>query len=202
MGALSALAAGMYLQLTDREFQVPGLAGIGFNMLVMLMAGMMISVLSQMGFFAYLTLHYIGLGLFKNKIYWNTIQIILIAIVLFDTVYLRYLKYAEQGAGAASFLPLPAIILAVSLMVSYLKIKATNRSAWIPTLFFMVVATTMEAIPALNLDQPNPGLVFLMVTILLCCNAWQILMLHKLVKPANALAQTGVQQKNGERRQT
>ena len=59
--------------------------------------GFLFSVISQMGFFAYLTVHRFGLGIFKSVSLWNAVQVVLILFVLFDFVYLRYENFAEPG---------------------------------------------------------------------------------------------------------
>jgi KinB signaling pathway activation protein len=72
-------------------------------------------------------------------------------------------------------------VLIIALTVAYVKVRMTNRTALIPTLFFMVVATIMEAGPSLK--QAPLVMVFFMVLTLMVCNAWQILQLHRLVTP-------------------
>ena len=42
--------------------------------------GLIFSLLSQMGFFAYLTIHRFGLGIFKSVKLWNSVQIVLTCI--------------------------------------------------------------------------------------------------------------------------
>ncbi|MBJ3789257.1 KinB signaling pathway activation protein KbaA, partial [Bacillus sp. OA1] len=49
--------------------------------------GFIFSVISQMGFFAYLTIHRFGLGMFRSSSLWNAVQLFFIAFVLFDFVY-------------------------------------------------------------------------------------------------------------------
>ena len=55
----------------------------------------------------------------------------------------------------------------------------TNRNAFIPTLFFMCAVSVLEAVPALKLDNAASSL--FMLAPLLVCNAWQILILHKVL---------------------
>ena len=61
--------------------------------------GLIFSVISQAGFFAYLTIHRFGLGIFKSL--WNPVQILLVLFVVFDLVYLRYTSF-EAGEGISS----------------------------------------------------------------------------------------------------
>jgi KinB signaling pathway activation protein len=157
VGAISALAAGIFLQITDKQMTFDT-ALLLFN----IGTGMMFSVLSQMGFFAYLTLNYIVRGTFLKKRLWTVLQWILLAVAFVDAIYLRYVLFAAAFA------------------VSYCKVKMTNASAFTPTMFFMFVFTLIEAVPALRLN--NPSSTVLMVFPLAACNAWQILLLHKFVK--------------------
>lgn len=178
IGAIAALIAGLGLQWTD---QGPTLAGkeIGYNMVNMLLAGATISVLSQMGFFAYLIVRFIMMGLIRNKFTWDMIQIIIIVIILFDLVYFRYTG-TDQSTGWGIFLVLPACLVILSTIVAYWKVKITNKSAWIPTLFFMIAVTSLEALPSIRLNAPA-STIFMMVP-LYACNVWQILILSKIVE--------------------
>ncbi len=177
IGAAAALAAGIVLQLTDQNLQMPGVSGLSFNLFEMLLAGLMFSVLSQMGFFAYLMLNYIAISIVRQKYWWNLIQVFLIIVVMFDTAYLRYINFEEKVLW--SYMVLPLLLLAAGWGVSYWKVRMTNASAWIPTLFLMSAITAIESVPALKVN--NPASTFFMVIPLFACNSWQILQLHKLV---------------------
>ncbi|WP_433956660.1 KinB-signaling pathway activation protein [Cytobacillus horneckiae] len=137
--------------------------------------GLIFSIISQMGFFAYLTVHRFGLGIFKSL--WNGVQIILILFVLFDLVYFRYKAFAEPGEGVIPYFGLVAVILIAGLLVAALKVKTTNKGAFIPALFFMVVVTTIEWVPVLRVNEES--WIWLMVFPLLICNAYQLLILPK-----------------------
>ncbi|GAE93683.1 KinB signaling pathway activation protein [Gracilibacillus boraciitolerans JCM 21714] len=63
-------------------------------LLFFLALGFVFSLISQMGYFAYLTVNQFALSIFRG--YWSIIQIGLIAFALFDLVYFRY-KGAEEG---------------------------------------------------------------------------------------------------------
>jgi KinB signaling pathway activation protein len=56
--------------------------------------------------------------------------------------------------------------------------KQTNKGAFIPALFFMIVATIVEWVPVLRVNERS--WLYLMMFALLACNAYQILILHKL----------------------
>lgn len=129
-----------------------------------------------MGFFAYLTIHRFGLGIFKSL--WNAVQVLLIAFVLFDLVYLRYNAFAEKGESILPYIGLAAIVLAAGLIVAFLKVKQTNKEAFIPAMFFMIVVTVIEWVPVLRVNEHS--WVYLMLFPLLICNAYQLMVLHKL----------------------
>ncbi|WP_078382522.1 KinB-signaling pathway activation protein [Sutcliffiella halmapala] len=141
--------------------------------------GLIFSVISQMGFFAYLTLHRFGLGIFKS--YWSTVQVVLIIFVLFDLVYFRYIAFANEGDSLFPYFAFPIFLLIYGLMVAFVKKAQTNRHAFIPALFFMVVVTTVEWFPVLR--ENEPAWLLLMLFPLLACNSYQMLILHKLNQP-------------------
>lgn len=139
--------------------------------------GLIFSLISQMGFFAYLTVHRFGLGIFRSIKLWNNVQIVLILFVLFDLVYFRYRAFAD-GQGAAPYIIDAALLLIVGLVISFIKAKQTNKEAFIPALFFMIVVTTIEWVPVLRENEQS--WLYLMLIPLLICNAYQILILHRL----------------------
>jgi len=140
--------------------------------------GLIFSVISQMGFFAYLTVHRFGLGIFRSVSLWNSAQIVLILFVLFDLVYLRYNMFAKEGESILPYIGMALLVLAVGLVTAYMKLKQTNKDAFVPALFFMVVVTVIEWVPALRVNDSS--WVYLMLFPLLACNAYQLLVLHKL----------------------
>ncbi|KQX56032.1 MULTISPECIES: KinB-signaling pathway activation protein [unclassified Paenibacillus] len=178
LGMLVSIGIGLILQYSDKEFSVMGLSAVGFNVLNMLLGGATISVLSQMGFFAYLIVRFIAAGIIRSKTVWDLLQLAVVIVVLFDLVYLRMTNF-EGTESVLSYSILPAIILLISIAVAYWKVKMTNRNAFIPTLFFMCAVTVLEAVPALKLDNAASSL--FMLAPLLVCNAWQILILHKIL---------------------
>jgi KinB signaling pathway activation protein len=146
--------------------------------------GLIFSILSQMGFFAYLTVHRFGLGIFKSHKLWNAVQVILIVFVLFDLVYLRYSSFAKGGESIFPYIGLAFFVAIVGLIVANIKAKQTNREAFIPALFFMVVVTTIEWVPVLRVNENS--WIYLMLIPLLVCNAYQLLILHKINEKSNA----------------
>ncbi|MFD0694254.1 KinB-signaling pathway activation protein [Paenibacillus sp. GCM10027628] len=179
LGMIVSIVIGLILQYSDQEFSVMGLSAVGFNVVNMLLGGATISVLSQMGFFAYLIVRFIAAGIIRSRKIWDLLQLTLVIVTLFDLAYLRTTNF--EGSGTfISYSILPVIILIISLGIAYWKMKMTNRNAFIPTLFFMSAVTILEAVPALKLD--NAASTFFMVAPLLVCNAWQILILHKILE--------------------
>ena len=184
IGTAAGMITGAVLKWTMDEFALldPSL-GV-YEWLFLLFGVGTISVLSQMGFFAYLTVRYIALGFVRGKVlYWDILQVVFVVVTLFDLVYLRYVNFAEPGEPLAGYFVLPAFVLAVSVAVSYVKVKMTNRSAFVPTLFFMSTVTVLESVPALKLN--DTGYTIVMIVPLLVCNAWQILMLHRILPSKN-----------------
>ncbi|ULL19575.1 KinB signaling pathway activation protein [Paenibacillus sp. H1-7] len=176
IGAVSALITGVILQANDQQFSFLGGNEIGYNILTMLLGGATISVLSQMGFFAYLIVRFIMMGIIRKKWVWDTVQIILVIVAIIDLVILRH----NPGDSWLSYSLLPFFMLLAGLAISAWKVKLTNRNGFIPTLFFMTVVTAVEAIPAIRLNTAA-STIFMMVP-LIASNAWQILILSKVLK--------------------
>lgn len=178
VGGITSLLVGIGIQAADENLKVFDIYLLIWNF----GAGMMYSVLSQMGFFAYLTINYFAQGSFRNRLtLWTAIQWIIIIIVFVDLITLRTF-FLDNDKGWAVYSVLPITVLAVSLAVAVLKSKMTNFKAFTPTLFFVFVATILESVPALRED--NVFSLVSMVIPLFVCNAWQVLILHKLVRPS------------------
>ncbi|MGG1519938.1 KinB-signaling pathway activation protein [Paenibacillus oryzisoli] len=176
LGIVVSTVIGLILQLSDKDFSVMGLSGYGFNLVIMILGGGIISLLSQMGFFAYLIVRFIAIGIIRSKTVWELLQLAVIIVVMFDLVYLR-----KNGSGSlSSYFITPFVILILAVGIGYWKVKLTNRNAFIPTLFFMTVVTVLEAVPALQED--NAATTLFMFAPLIVCNAWQILTLHKILE--------------------
>ncbi len=153
--------------------------------------GALFSIVSQTGFFAYLVINQIGTNVFKR--YWVTVQIGLIAFVLFDLVYFPY-KAAGEGASLLPYIVTALVILLFGFAVTYVKVMETNKTAFVPALFFMVVITVIEWVPVLRTGDGDWML--LMIAPLLACNTYQILILHKIVKKDEVAE--GKQTKSGQ----
>ncbi|MBM7683094.1 KinB signaling pathway activation protein [Pullulanibacillus pueri] len=153
--------------------------GAFIDLFIKVVLGGLFSMISQMGFFAYLTLHRIMLGIFRSHSRWGVIQLLLILFVFFDFVYLRYSALHSHGESLWEYIIPPAILLVISLIVAEMKKRDTNKIAYIPTLFFMFVVTTLEWLPDL---RQKDNMFWVMGLTLIACNAYQILKLHRLLK--------------------
>ncbi|WP_409303805.1 KinB-signaling pathway activation protein [Peribacillus sp. SCS-155] len=140
--------------------------------------GLIFSLISQAGYFAYLTVHRFGLGIFNSVSLWNAVQVVFIIFVMFDLVYLRFITFSK-GEGLVSYLGWAVLILLIGLITAYLKMKQTNKQAFVPALFFMTVVTILEWVPVLRSN--NESWMYFMLFPLLACNAYQLLILNKLI---------------------
>jgi KinB signaling pathway activation protein len=179
IGISSAVVVGLILKFPEGSslfelfLYIFGLVGFGA----------LFSVFSQMGFFAYLTIHRFGLGMFKSHGLWNGVQLVLIAVVLFDLFYFRYDAFQNGSESMAMYILLPLLILAYGVIIAFLKVKQTSSVAFIPTLFFITVVTTLEWVPVLK--ENNTLSLWMAFVPLMLCNTYQILMLHRLLKANN-----------------
>lgn len=138
--------------------------------------GLIFSVISQTGFFAYLFLNRFCHGLFRS--YWPVIQVLLIAFVLFDLIYFPY--QATKGVVEPYWYILMTLaLLGYGWIVAKIKAKQTKTEAFVPALFVMIVITTIEWVPGLQVQGVEYA--WLMIFPLLLCNTYQLLSLHKLI---------------------
>lgn len=181
LGGISTILIGFILGWDKyakffQNFDVKEILMISFWLLGV---GFIFSVISQMGFFAYLTVHRFGLGMFRSSSLWSAVQLIFIAFVLFDFVYLRSVLVANGDVSLGNNILVAGILFIFGAIVAYIKSKETNKKAFIPALFFMVVVTILEWVPALRINDTD--WLYLMVIPLLLCNAYQLLILHRLI---------------------
>ncbi|MBD8070910.1 KinB-signaling pathway activation protein [Bacillus sp. PS06] len=179
VGALSTSIVGFALKWDEYKqlFVNVEVIEILSILLWLIGVGFIFSIISQMGFFAYLTVHRFGLGMFRKL--WNPVQLVIIAFVLFDLVYFRYQAFAEdKGYSLLPYITIALSVFVFCLIIAYFKSKMTNKQAYIPALFFMFVVTTIEWVPALRVDESS--WLYLMIIPLLICNAYQLLILPKI----------------------
>ncbi len=182
IGSISGAIVGFlfdYEMLTSGSF-----ANLIVGIIWLLGMSAAFSLISQMGFFAYLTVHRFGLGLFKSHKLWNYVQIVVIAFVIFDLIYFRYIAFAEPGETIFSYMLMPLLLLVYGLFIAFLKAKDTNKGAFVPALFFIVVVTTIEWVPALTVNDTK--WLWLYFTPLIVGNTWQLLILHRLTRESKS----------------
>ncbi|MGG3571048.1 KinB-signaling pathway activation protein [Bacillus gobiensis] len=141
--------------------------------------GFIFSVISQMGFVVYLTIHRFALEILKSFSLWNSIQVVLILFVLFDLVYLRYIAFGN-GESVVPFLWLPLFILLFGAAVAYTKHQQSSKNTFVSALFLMVVISVIEWFPALRVNEES--WLYLMLFPLLGCNAYQLLVLPRFIE--------------------
>lgn len=176
IGGFVSLIASFFVNSAEymailKPFDVVELFGL---IIWYLLYGLLFSIISQAGFFAYLFINRFGIGLFKR--YWPTLQISLIVFVIFDLVYFPY--KGDNDIALYLFILMAVAIFAYGFVIAKIKAKETHQRAFVPALFFMVVITTIEWIPGLMTGEVNYAL--LMILSLLACNTYQLLMLHRL----------------------
>ncbi|MCU4992064.1 KinB signaling pathway activation protein KbaA [Bacillus cereus] len=181
LGGISTVIIGFVLEWDKyakffRNFDGKEILAVSFWLMGV---GFIFSVISQMGFFAYLTIHRFGLGMFRSSSLWNAVQLFFIAFVLFDFVYLRSVLIANGEVSLGNNILVAGILFVFGAIVAYVKSKETNKKAFVPALFFMVVVTILEWVPALRINDTD--WLYLMVIPLLLCNAYQLLILHRLI---------------------
>lgn len=149
-------------------------------LLWMVFLGFTMSVVAQMGFFAYLTVHQFGVNIFKTLTLWNWVQLLIISVVLFDLIFFRFRLTSEDAGRTLLYLTLLASLVISAIVTAYLKAKWTKKHTLISALFFMIVITTLEWLPALMVRSGNiDEWVTILLFPLLAVNAYQILMLPK-----------------------
>ncbi|TFJ91735.1 KinB-signaling pathway activation protein [Lentibacillus salicampi] len=158
--------------------------------------GLVFSVVSQTGFFAYLFINRFGLSLFRT--FWPTVQVLLIVFVVFDLIYFPY-SASDGGTSVFWFVLMAAAILGYGWIVSEIKARETNRRAFIPALFLMVVITAVEWVPGLRTSGTDYA--WLMIIPLLACNTYQLLILHRLTGSGKSDSNTTSSAKTGAKKE-
>ena len=111
VGGLTGGIAGMIIRWSEVQhyFSTLDLVSIFSSFFWLFGVGLIFSVISQAGFFAYLTIHRFGLGVFKSL--WNSVQLLFILFVIFDLIYLRYTNL-ETGDGLTPYIS-PAVYVVI-----------------------------------------------------------------------------------------
>lgn len=147
----------------------------------MMILGMTMSMIAQAGFFAYLTLHQVGVNIFKSLTLWNWVQVLLILIVLVDIIVFRFIPNGNSTNNWLIYIGLLIVLIGAAVATAIQKVKMSKKPhVLIPTLFFMIVITSLEWIIALMGRQDNIlTYVSLLLFPIVAVNAYQILMLPK-----------------------
>lgn len=153
----------------------------------MILLGFTMSVIAQAGFFAYLTIHQIGVGIFKTLTLWNWVQVLLMVIVVGDLIIFRFTPSVETFkdwlfyGGLLIFLIFGAIATAVK------KVQLTGKKhILISSMFFMIVITCLEwIIPLMGRKGNIDTYVALLLFPLIAVNAYQLLALPKYNKKSD-----------------
>ncbi|KNX35702.1 MULTISPECIES: KinB-signaling pathway activation protein [Bacillus amyloliquefaciens group] len=182
VGALITSVVGFVLKWGEyKGFFLNFEAGQIFSVLIWFIGvGMIFSVISQMGFFVFLTVHRFALEILRSSSLWNLLQLFIILFVAFDLMYVRFLFFGERDDSIAGFVWLPLALLAVGLLTAYIKQKQSSKNTFVSSLFLMVVITALEWVPALRVN--NEDWLYLMLIPLMGCNAFQLLMLPKFAQ--------------------
>ncbi|MWV47414.1 KinB signaling pathway activation protein [Paenibacillus sp. HJL G12] len=178
VGAIVSIITGFLLPYSRETISFKDAKDVLFYLLILFGFGAMTSVYSQLGFFAYMILNYTAIGVFKLKT-WQYIQFVLAVLALLEVMFFR--SFVGREGNQAADLLLGIAILVVAVAVAFFKVRATNPSAWVPTIFFMTAVTIVEMVGGLKINDNN-ATIFIVVP-LLACNAYQILILHKVLKP-------------------
>lgn len=142
--------------------------------------GFTMSVIAQMGFFAYLTVHQIGVNIFRSLTLWNWVQMLIIVVTLVDLVLFRFKPYAHTAQDWLLYIVLLLVLLAGSIATAIQKTRLTKKHVLVPALFFMIVVTTLEWLIALWVrTDGGDEYVTLLLFPLLAVNAYQLLVLPK-----------------------
>lgn len=102
---LGGLGGVLVAFIFDLAKLLEGSAGNFFvGTLMYMLYGMTISIVAQMGFFAYMTIHYFAKTIFKSPSLWKSVQMFLVIFAFFDMIYLRYTALGEGGSIGPYFI--------------------------------------------------------------------------------------------------
>lgn len=147
----------------------------------MILLGFTMSVIAQAGFFAYLTLHQVGVNVFRTLTLWNWVQMLLIVVVIIDLLVFRFAPEAESAKDWIFYIFLLLVLVGSAIWTAFKKVKLTGKKhVLISAIFFMIVITTLEWIIALmGRDSNIDTYVALLLFPLIAVNAFQLLVLPK-----------------------
>ncbi|MDI7743344.1 KinB-signaling pathway activation protein [Lysinibacillus fusiformis] len=154
----------------------------------MILLGCTMSVIAQAGFFAYLTLHQVGIGIFRTLTLWNWVQMLLVVILLVDLVVFRFAPNAEGAKDWLFYIGMLIFLIAAAIATAVKKVQLTGKKhVLVSAIFFMIVVTSLEWIIALMGRQGNiDTYVALLLFPLIAVNAYQLLSLPKYNSKSDA----------------
>lgn len=147
----------------------------------MIFLGFTMSVIAQAGYFAYLTLHQVGVNIFRTLTLWNWVQVVLIILIIVDLIVFRFAPGATNFNDWLFYGGLLIFLIFAAIATAVKKVQLTGKKyILIPSLFFMIVITCLEWIIALMGRQENiDTYVALLLFPLVAVNAYQLLELPK-----------------------
>lgn len=98
------------------------------GLLWMVFLGFTMSVIAQAGFFAYLTLHQVGVNIFRTLTLWNWVQLLLIAVTIFDIVFFRFVPGVKDGQSWVFYMGLLVVLIFASVATAMQKVKMTGKN--------------------------------------------------------------------------
>ncbi|HWK21433.1 MAG TPA: KinB-signaling pathway activation protein [Ureibacillus sp.] len=154
----------------------------------MILLGCTMSVIAQAGFFAYLTLHQVGVGIFRTLTLWNWVQMLLVAVLVVDLVVFRFAPSAESTNDWVFYIGLLIFLVFAAIATAIKKVQLTGKKhVLVSSIFFMIVITSLEWIIALMGRQGNiDTYVALLLFPLIAVNAYQLLLLPKYNSKSDA----------------
>jgi len=182
IGGIVSVIVGIAMAMADPNFTIPKADDWIYNLFSFLFAGLTLGAFAHMGFFAYLTLNYIALSIFKKSYLWMAFQGFVTVFVLVEVAVNLY----GSDFPGISYVMLPVVLVLASLAVSWRKVRETSSGAWVPSLFFMIVVTVLEGNPAFR--QGSLSSLIYMLLPLFVCNTYQILMLHRILEAKSPLS--------------
>jgi KinB signaling pathway activation protein len=178
LGMLVACTVGLTIAAIDpvHTSRVSWLHGISYNVIGMSLVGATLGAFSHMVFFGYLIVQMIGQAMLRNK--WQYVQVSVTVLSCMYTITFAAPQSIADGFRAAIF---PLLLILCAVPIVWWKVRMTHKRAIIPSLFLLIAVTLLETVPALR--QHNGYAIAMMAAPLFVCNAWQLLLLHRLVTP-------------------
>src|SRR5699024_244127 len=139
IGGLAGFVASCFVNWQDYSAYLSPFDGFNLLGVALFYLGyaLVFTVIAQTGFFDYLFIHRFGQGFFKS--YWPMVQILVILFALFGLIYL-----SSKEIPLMFKIGMTIVVLVFGIIIARIKVKETNPSAFIPTLFVMVVVTALE----------------------------------------------------------